>query len=81
MMPRPIDTLEPGQRFVIPGTGRKGELLSVHPGCVRVSYDTHKEERFVTEEGKEVSFTKKKEMLTISRGTEVQRLVKKRRER
>jgi len=79
-MPRPIHTLEPGQRFVLPALQKKGTLISLGPSSAYVAYDVHRMTKFKTGDGKRVSF-QKAEKVNISLGTMVIRLVKKKRRR
>lgn len=82
-MPRNLNTLKPGDRFLIPSLGKKGTLLSLGLGSARVRYDGHaKEETITTRWGEKVTFQKSRvEECNISLTTQVVRLIPKGRER
>jgi hypothetical protein len=80
---RRLDTLTPGDRFVVTGTGRKATLLRLGSGSALVAYDAG-EKKFQAHDANgdlvEINF-KNENVLTISLGTMVQRLVVKKKKR
>ena len=77
-MPRPLHTLEPGQRFIIPTLQKKGTLISLSRVGAYVAYDSRRATKFETVDGVRVRFSKA-EKVHISLGTMVIRLIKKKR--
>jgi hypothetical protein len=76
---RLLRDLTPGDRFLIPGLGKKGTLAYCSPSSATVDYDSQpKTVTFTTKWGEKVTMTKASgERVSISLGTEVVKLVRK----